>query len=133
MKKDDFVPYQKNFEEDVLCMLQALAIMKMIPVRPGKLAKTKFGALVGSVFDYAPPLVIDYYGFLKRSTGLIEKVDEMRAKLVGRQLRMVKAPVVHFASVRMEDVAIRAPELVAGFPDFKKTILDARGFADKFI
>lgn len=131
MKKDDFVPYQKNFEEDVMCMLQALAIMKMVPVRPGKLAKTKFGALIGCVFVYVPPLVLDYYGFLKRSSGLVEKIEEMQNKFVGKQIRCVKAPVVHFASVRMEDVASLAPELVGDFPEFKKMILDARGFASK--
>ena len=128
MKKRAFEVYMASFESEVLCELHALAILKMIPVRPGKLAKTRFASLMGSTFNYIPSLVIDYYGLLKRSTGLVEKILEMKRKIQGKQLRLIKVPVIHFASVRMEDVAASAPELVAALPEFKKTILSARGF-----
>ena len=131
MELRKFRAYQKKFEGAVMGELHALAVMKMIPVRPGRLVKTRFGALIGRIFSHDKLLVIDYYGFLKKSSALVERIESERAELAGRQVRMLKALVVHFASVRMEDVARLAPQLVSDFPDFKKTILRARGFGPK--
>jgi len=64
---------------------------------------------------------IDYYGFIKRSTGLVYGVEEMGTPVV-------LAKVVNFQSLRMQDLIQIDSKLVAFFPEYKNVILTLRGF-----
>lgn len=95
----------------------------MVPTRPGKLAKTKFGRKLGEVILSSDVLSVDYYGHIRKSIGFIKTVSEAK-----EQLRMMEAIMVHFAALKVEDIDKIAPEMCAGFASFKKKLLVARGF-----
>ena len=130
-----FELYMVEFE---LCFLSAavtqgkLGRREVLPVRPGKLTRSHFGAKMGTSFQSPVSFAIDYYGLLKRSTMLFAEIQWMQDELRGRQVKAMESVVIHFASVRIEDIARLTPELVGGFPTFKKTVLDARGFKNNF-
>jgi hypothetical protein len=125
--RQDFLEYLNQFEVGVvICGFELDMFTKhtLVPVRPCRLAFEHFGRLLGRTFDYAFPLVIDYYGMIKKSSGFMEKIMD-----IGKyQVKMLQAPVVFFASIRIEDVAEIAPALVSGFPAFKNRLLAERGF-----
>ena len=79
---------------------------------------------MGVVFDHAEPAAIDYYGFIKKSSGLMAQF----ANSSDLQVRAVRAPIVHFASIKVEDVSDLSPELVRDFPGFKKLLVTLREF-----
>ena len=126
MKKGEFVEYLGEFEIAVICkgvMDGVFGKKEMVPSRNGKLSRTPFGRLIGSKLEYSSPLAIDYYGHMKKSTGFYEMLAEADI-----QVRMIECDVVHFASLKIEDIVEISPELIAKFPVFKKQMLKRRGF-----
>jgi len=126
--------YMKDFEATVLAPAIVAGVIgrrETLPVRPGKLSRTGFGKLVGPSFDSEVSFAVDYYGLLKRSSALYQEIEWLRQQLSGRQVKTVDCIVVHFASVRIEYVARFNPIMVAEFPMFKATLLEARGFKTK--
>ena len=122
--------YLLRFEEAVVKGIKSglLGRRKMVPAYPGKLAKRKIGRTLGGEIDSEDVVVIDYYGYMKKSRGFSRMLDEVRGDNAGKQLKMIEAPTVHFNSVRLEVIAKIDADLVAGFGDFKKLVLDAREF-----
>ncbi len=121
----DFDAYLRAFEERVVLRgLSVLGRTELVPMRNGRLVRTLFGRHVGVLFSYPDPVAIDYYGLYKKSSAVMEEMKALR----GRQVRMIEAVVVHFASIRIEQVALVEPGLVAGFPAFKERLLRLRGF-----
>lgn len=130
MNRYQFKKYQLNFERKLISNgLQALAKPEMVAIRPGVMAKSKFAVLMGHAIRTDVPAAIDYYGHFKKSTGFFSVMEEFQRDHPGSQVRMMRARVVHFASIRVEDLFNFAPELVSGFPEFKLMLLKARGFA----
>lgn len=123
----DFRKYLEKFESKVVVggieggMFDKIS---MVPVRKGKLDKTTFGDTLGTQFEYDKPAAIDYYGLIKKSTGLVDQVSSNHEL----QVRAVKAPIVHFASIKIEWISDLAPDLVRDFPKFKKKIVSLRRF-----
>jgi len=101
---------------------------KRVALYNNRLTKSQFAHLIGSWFPSDFPCAIDYYGLLKRSEAFWAVVRELREQLPGKQIKSIETKVVHFASIRVEQVAQLAPDLVADFPWYKKVVLDARGF-----
>lgn len=102
----------------------------LISVRDGKLSRGSFGKDVGRLMDTPLVIAVDYYGLVKKSKGLVARIRREAEELRGRQLKMVSAPVVHFASVHIEDVAELTvnPYLIGKFVEFKKLMIRKRGF-----
>jgi hypothetical protein len=130
-----FTQYMAEFEATVLATAVArgqLGKRENLPVRPGKLAKTGFGALMGQSFGSPVPFAVDYYGHLKRSHALLQEIDCVREQLCGKQVKTITCLVVHFASIRIEHIARLNPKLVGEFPQFKHEVLKSRGFKNNF-
>jgi hypothetical protein len=130
---DWFADYLEKFERDVVIRGISrgdLGKTELVPVRIGKLAKTRFGKLVGAKSDSWQAFAIDYYGLLKPSLGFEKSVAEKAEQLGNRQLKKMEVVVVHFAAIRIEDVAKIGEDeaITAGFPRFKERILKERGF-----
>lgn len=104
--------------------------VELIPVRRGKLANTDFGKAVGTELYSDQILAVDYYGYTKKSTGFFQECTTIKSEFPEKQVKMVEAPIVHFASLRIEDIALicTAPEVIAGFPNLKGEVLIRRGF-----
>jgi len=120
-----FKEYMRGLEVGFLVRFShVLGKVEFVPVREGRLANTYFGKRVGKKFQSDKVVAIDYYGLYKKSTGLLEEIASMR----GKQVRMIEATVVHFASIRIESVLALAPAQVAGFVEFKNMLLEMRGF-----
>ncbi len=134
-EEDQFGEYMAAFELTVLASAVNQGLLgrrEVLPVRPGKLTRSQFGTKIGAVFSSKVSFAVDYYGLLKRSSGLLDEIKWIQDELRGRQVKAVESIVVHFASVRIEDVARMNPALVGGFPVFKKAVLDSRGFKNNF-
>lgn len=127
-----FQKYIKDFEDVVIetgVAINSLGVFTLIPIRPGKLLTTVFGRSIGSVSASFFSFAIDYYGFIKPSRGLIEDYEMRKQQLHGRQLRKIGGLLVHFASLKIEEVdRLSNSNLTAGFPKFKKTLIEMRGF-----
>ena len=91
-----------------------------------KLANHNFGRSLGDVIDTDFVLIIDYYGYLKRSRGFIDGIIDSK----GDQLKEITTHVVHFASIKMEDIAAMTSDIsvMLDFPRLKHEILVLRGF-----
>jgi len=126
MDTESFKSYLDLFELRVVChgvVKEVFGKKEMVATRNGKLARTPFGRLIGSQLEFVNPLAIDYYGHLKKSTGFFDMLTE-----VDSQVRMIECDVVHFASIKIEDIVEIDPGMVAKFPVFKKQMLKRRGF-----
>lgn len=126
-----FNEYRQEFETRVVVagiIRGLLGHTKRVRVKPGKLEKKPFGTTLGIRLETTILCVIDYYGLMKKSEGFDYKVRQVYEAVPDRQVRSIDAPVVHFAGIRLEEVAKLAPDLVADFARFKKQILDLRGF-----
>lgn len=128
----NFALYRQMFENQVVAkgvLTGCLGANSKVSLRPGKLSVLHFGKLMGLVFDSQISCAIDYYGHVKKSSALLQQIEEIGRSMPYAQVKMVQVVLVHFSSIRIEKVARLAPDLVAEFPLFKKTILDARGFS----
>lgn len=131
---DNFQEYMRRLEAEVMVTGASacrFGRVDPLPVRPGKLTKTRFGMVIGATFTSEVPLAVDYYGLLKRSTALLDQIEIVRQEVHGHQLKVLSSTVVHFASIRIEYIAELAPDLVAQFPVFKRYVLDLRGFKQR--
>ena len=133
--EDEFNEYMDRLETLVLSTIVASGLVgkrDTIPVRLGRLSKTAFGRKICLTLQSDVSFAVDYYGMLKKSSSLLQEIDWVREQLPGSQIKTIESLVIHFASVRIEHVARYCPDLIAGFPKFKKTVLVARGFKPKF-
>lgn len=131
----DFAKYLRRFEVAV-CEVGAtqnvLGRDELVPVSSCRLEKTRFGRLMGWRIDSDFPFAINYYGYIKRSTGFFASFQAARAMAKEAQIKSLVVPVVNFASIKLEKMARLAPTLVVDFAAFKKAILDARGFKHQY-
>lgn len=121
-----------NFEKNIVVksiIQKRFSRKEIIATKNCKLFNYDFGKMVGSIIDTEIVLIIDYYGYLKRSRGFLKK---MRSK--GRPFpKELRAYVVYFASIKMEDIAIMTSDVsvMLDFPRLKNEILILRGFRKK--
>jgi len=96
----------------------------MVPVKDGRLDTGSFGKFLGNWFDCSSVLVIDYYGLLKKSKGFLDKC----ASYDDVEIRRLKSSIVHFASIKIEDIVNLDSSLAVDFVGFKKYLVALRGF-----
>jgi len=123
----NFQEYRDAFEREIIIAgheAGMLGKLETVTTRQNRLITTSFGHLMGSELDYDGLLVLDYYGLLKASRAWYRASQEQRQN--GQ--RFIKAPVIHFPSVKLEYLAKLAPHLIVEFSDFKQAVLEARGF-----
>ena len=128
----NFLKYRDKFESEVVCAGVSqgkIGKLMQVNVRPGRLSYTKYARHIGGVVDTDIPLVIDYYGYLKRSRGFSKYIIGE----VGDQIKSMQTRVVFFASLKIEEIAeITSNQyLKGGFSEFKSMILHWRGFENK--
>lgn len=129
---DQFGDHLIAFEESVArCVRDGFFGQKeRITTKPNALKDLPFGKVMGNAIPSNMAFTIDYYGYLKRSTG--QEFLICKALAENPPQRFIESIVVHFASIRIEDVVRLMPLLkVAVFVEFKSIILDARGFKRK--
>jgi len=127
MDRRAFDSYMTLFESDVIevgIKRGLFSRQEFVPMRDGRLSRTMFGRVLGTRVRSSHPFAVDYYGLMKKSTGLLAQVG----MATGVQVKMVETVVVHFASVRIESIAFLAPKLVQDFPIFKQLVLQWRRF-----
>jgi hypothetical protein len=129
--EDHFNRYMQDLEVSILevgARKQLIGHIEYRSVHPGRLHKTKFGDKMGIYIDSPFSFSVDYYGHLKKSRGLLKEINKIRRQCYGKQVKAMTFWVIHFASLRIETVALLNHQLVSGFPLFKRELLDLRGF-----
>ena len=99
----------------------------MVPVKDGKLDDTPFGKFLGNSFEYKSVLSIDWYGLLKKSTGFRIKCESY----TDVEVKRLRSGIVHFASIKIEDIAKINKTMVTEFPGFKSYLVSLRAFKKK--
>lgn len=128
MDVESFKAYLEAFEQKVVILGQdELGSSERVSVMPQKFPVPAFVEQIGSHIMSADMLVFDIYGFKKKSLGFTHAAHEAQT-VSHMQVRFIRCPVIHFASIKFETIRRLAPELVMDFPDFKKYLLDLRGF-----
>ena len=132
MEPDVFRKLVLDFEKDIIIGGIAKKVFSRrvnVPVKRGKLSYQKFGRILGDVIDTRLVIAIDYYGHIKKSLGFLEKI-----KSFGNPPPIeINSYLVHFASVKMEDVATMTNDvrIMINFPRLKSEILILRGFRER--
>lgn len=99
-------------------------IEEIVPIRSGKLTNTGFGSFIGRSFKCGILLSINYYGLFKLSDEIVNISEN--AKIIFSEIRSVKSPVIHFNSIKPEQVKLLAPELLKNYDEFKKYVVNLR-------
>lgn len=121
-----FLDYLEDFEHD--CCAQLLGNPERVYLSNQKLESTVFGWILNSVrLSSGEVFVIDYYGLKKRSQGFVDLANDLINRQSG-QIRNIYCSVVNFSSIKVEQVAMTAPNLVKEFPIFKERLLLLRKF-----
>lgn len=127
MELDRFQELVLNFEKNIIVegiKRKRFSRKKKIPTKNCKLSNRDFGKQVGHTIDTDIVLVIDYYGYLKRSRGFFQRVKK------DPSLKEVRSYIIYFASIKMEDVSAMTSSVAVmlDFPRLKNEILILRGF-----
>lgn len=127
----DFAEYLARFEKEVCetgSRTGLVGRVENVSITACRLEKTKFGDHLGKRIESDVPFAINYYGYIKKSHGFFVFVDGLGKCVKGQQIKSIQVPVVNFASIKLEKMCKLAPALLVGFANFKKEILDTRGF-----
>ena len=122
-----FKTYLDSFETQVVIKgfeKEMFGKVGKVTVKDCKLCNTPFGQFIGRVIEYGCPMVVDYYGYIRKSSGMIQLINGYK----GIEIKTILVPVVHFASIKNEHIAELAPELLEGFQEFKGHLIKLRGF-----
>lgn len=127
----DFYKYLNKFETDAVAVGVQMGLLgkeDSVSVRNGKLSAKSFGRVMGPVLNTDDILVIDYYGFQKKSRGFFTRVEALQRHFSDKQIKNIRAPVVHFGAIKIETLAKITSdiELLGGFPMFKEQIINMR-------
>ena len=120
----------ESFESDLVPSLLDKAPIEQVFFGTSRLAKTDFGKAVRGVIESPEVFAVDYYGLFKKSLGFeLLMIDaKQRALELNQQVRFIRCPVVHFASITVEDVVRSWPAFLVRFPALKEQLLQLRGF-----
>ena len=125
----DFQKYIEVFEKEVIIKGFEQGVLgskkeEVVPIRNGKLSNTDFGEFIGKTFDYDKMLSINYYGLFKLSNGIMFATE--KARRMFPDVRSIKAPVVYFNSIKIEQIKLLSPETFFNFPEFREEIIRVR-------
>lgn len=131
MKPDDFKKLIEDFEKNIIVggILDKRFIKKSnVSTKKNKLLRHDFGKVIGEVVDTRIILAIDYYGYIKKSIGFLNKFESINPRP-----KEIRSYLVYFASIRMEDIVARTNDIkvMLDFPRLKNEILILRGFRKK--
>jgi len=115
-----FFTYMEEFETEVAN--SRLGIDKVVSINnqtnPSIL---NIAYSMGWTFDSDTITAIDYYGYIKKSSSLIDLGYKINSKsLIAR--------VINFQSIKIEEIISINHKLITFFPEYKNVILDLRGF-----
>lgn len=125
----DKIEYLNEFENKVIIEgfkkgVFGKRIEEIVPLRNGKLTNTGFGSFIGRSFKCGVLLSINYYGLFKLSEEIINLSE--KAGIIFSEIRSVKSPVIHFNSIKLEQIKLLAPELLQDYDEFKKYVVNLR-------
>lgn len=132
----NFRKFLIKFENEVILRGVEQGVLgqyELVACRTCKSDKSRFAQAIGKLLPYKMPIVIDYYGYYKKSAGFYALVEEEQNQISNRQIKMIGSVVVHFASIKIEDINLLTSSsyLTSKFADFKMQMLAKRGFRGK--
>lgn len=133
MASINFVKYLRKFENEIIregVLRGIIGSAKLITCRPLPFDSSRFAREMGKYLPYEESMVIDYYGYYKKSKGFFSYAESLSQGNNDRQVKSITSNVVHFASLKIEDIALinSNPYLVSKYVEFKRMVLEKRGF-----
>lgn len=127
----DFQEYLNTFETKVIVpgFYKGYWIQEqLVSVRPGKLSIKAFGKKLSGRIQTDELIVVDYYGFQRKSVGFFNRIDSLQRHFVEKQIKTIKSPIVHFGSIKIETLAKITDDLylLGNFPFFKEILVKLR-------
>ena len=129
MNDNNFKEYLYAFEKSIMIPGVERDVFTKegkVAVKECKLCNTPFGEFVGTVLEYNRPMAIDYYGLIKKSTGMMDIVNGYK----NIEIKSIIVPIIHFASIKHEHISSLSPELLSMFTEFKDHLVQLRGFRE---
>lgn len=131
-----FAQYRDLLEDQVISpavLRHFIGREELISLNPSRLAHTNFARLLGDTISASDvSYVLDYYGYKKPSRAFNTIVKGLREELKNKQIKRIKGVIAHFSSLRLETVIHYDPRLSEDFGEFKRILLDVRGFPHKY-
>ncbi len=129
----NFKKYIIKFEKLVVIagvQKDLLGSIQFVSVKNTAINSSNFAKQMGRIIPTDLVLALDYYGYYKKSSGFYVKQGTEKSSLNGRQLKMMSSIVVHFNSIKMEDIVLLTGDtyIISNFPEFKQMVLSRRGF-----
>ena len=129
----NFKKYLSKFERVVIVGgfdQGILGVSQFVSVKNSPINSSTFARKMGKLLACDGVLALDYYGYFKKSRGFFEKMKSEKSSLEGRQLKMMQSSVIHFNSIKMEDLVRLTDDsyLLSNFAEFKTKVLEKRGF-----
>lgn len=127
----DFSGYRDRFEIAIVERGLEAGVFNTrgpVSINRSRMAYTALAKNLGPQIKTSKIFAIDYYGYVKKTNGFIDSLHIQMGLLRGKQIKSMRVPIVHFASIKMEDIAEINQNMLKEFPRFKKTILTLRGF-----
>jgi len=119
--------YNDRFGKEVIIAGFEMGVLewrkRMVPLKDGKLDNTDFGKFLGNKFDYEKPLVIDFYGMQKKSSGFFKMASQENMII-----QAVETDIIYFAKIKPRNIFKLSKDLVPEFNLFKKFLLVLRAF-----
>lgn len=133
MASINFVKYLRKFENEIIregVLRGIIGSNKLITCRPLPFDSSRFARDMGKRLPYEESMVIDYYGYYKKSKGFFVYAESISSGNNSKQLKSITSAVVHFASLKIEDIALITsnPYLISRYVEFKNIVLEKRGF-----
>jgi hypothetical protein len=129
----NFKNYLTKFEKEVILAGVVQGIFntsQWMSVKNNALSSSTFAKMMGRFLPYDEVFVLDYYGYSKKSAGFYNMLKEQRKHTNGQQVKMMQSVVVHFNSIKIEQMAELTSNtyLLSNFTEFKNRVLQKRGF-----
>lgn len=133
MASINFVKYLRKFENEIILegvKQGTIGANRLITCRPVPFDSSRFAREMGRYLPFEEPIVLDYYGYYKKSKGFIEALKLVSNGSAERQVKSITCMTVHFASLKIEEISqiTTNSHLLSRYVDFKKMVLSKRGF-----
>lgn len=122
----NYSEYLDKFETSISKSILANRNDEIVPIKnkSKNIIDNEFSKFIGDIFKSDKKIAINYYGYYKLSSEIIDTIEEIAKHFPN--IKIVKCPVIFFNSIKISDLKKVNRELVKDFYEFKDYIVKLR-------